>query len=212
MAFNSIRPAGSTSTRSLGLLLGLLAFLSAACASSGAAAVTSTTKTSSTSSVADTIVPTAPSSTDQPAPTSSLRVPTKSILELAKGEGTLTTLLQLLDTAGLTTLLNGPGPFTLIAPTDAAFARMDKVTLDRITHSPDVLTALLKNHIVARRLSTKDVASGSASTMEGSTIALEATSRLPKINGLTVTRGARATNGTILVIDFVLIPVDLKLP
>lgn len=141
-----------------------------------------------------------------------LPTPTKSILELAKDEGQLTTLLGLLDKAGLTSTLEGTGPFTLVAPTDAAFAKMDPTTLDKISQSPDVLKSLLEYHVVERRITTKDVDAGGVVTMEGSTLALQATSNLPTVNGLNVTRGARATNGTILVIESVLLPVDLKLP
>jgi len=133
-------------------------------------------------------------------------------LQLAQSEGQLTTLLKLLDTAGLTATLQGDGPFTLIAPSDAAFAKMDPDTLDRISKAPEVLKQILQYHVVPERITTTDVKNGAVTTLEGSTLALAEGSRLPTVNGLTVTRGARATNGTILVIESVLLPVDLKLP
>jgi uncharacterized surface protein with fasciclin (FAS1) repeats len=131
---------------------------------------------------------------------------------LATEEGELKTFLGLLDTAGLTATLQGDGPFTLIAPTDLAFKKMDPTTLDRISKSHEVLTELLDYHLVDRRVTTKDVTAGFVTTVEGSPIALQATTKLPTLNGLTVVKAARGTNGTILVIDSVLLPIDIKLP
>jgi uncharacterized surface protein with fasciclin (FAS1) repeats len=144
--------------------------------------------------------------------TSTTAAPTKTILELATTDGSFTTLLHLLDVAGLTATLQGAGPFTLMAPTDAAFAKMDPTTLQRFTDNPDVLKSLLEYHVVASRITPKDVTAGSILSVEGSSLALQATKGLPSVNGLAVTKGARATNGLILVLESVLIPVDLKLP
>lgn len=112
----------------------------------------------------------------------------------------------------MTTALNGTGPFTLIAPTDAAFNKMDATTLDKISKSPEVLKQLLQYHLIEARVTSKDLASGFVATAEGSPVALQATSKLPTLNGLTITRAGRGTNGTILIINSVLIPVDIKLP
>ena len=144
--------------------------------------------------------------------TSTTAAPTKTILELATTDGSFTTLLHLLDVAGLTATLQGAGPFTLMAPTDAAFAKMDPTTLQRFTDNPDVLKSLLEYHLVNSRITPKDVTAGSILSVEGSSLALQSTSGLPSVNGLPVTKGARATNGLILVLESVLLPVDLKLP
>ena len=122
------------------------------------------------------------------------------------------TMLGLLDTAGMTTALEGTGPFTLIAPTDAAFKKMDPGTLDKISKSPEVLKQLLQYHLVDGRVTSKDLSAGFVATAEGSQVALRATSQLPTLNGLIIIKAGRATNGTILIIDSVLIPVDIKLP
>jgi uncharacterized surface protein with fasciclin (FAS1) repeats len=192
------------------LLTGLLAMLGAACGSSDGSSSPTTVAATPTSVAATTT--TAPTSTDVPTTSSTLPAPTKSILELAQGEPTLTTMLHLLDVAGMTTLLQGDGPFTLIAPTNDAFAKMDPDTLDRITNSPESLTALLNYHLINARVTTQDVTAGFVTSVEGSTIALQATTKLPTINGLSVTKAGRATNGSILVIESVLIPVDFKMP
>jgi uncharacterized surface protein with fasciclin (FAS1) repeats len=180
------------------ILAGLVSMVAAACGGSDASTSATTVAGSTSTSV--------------PAPTSTLPPPTKSILELAGGEPTLTTLLHLLDVAGMTTVLEGTGPFTLIAPSNDAFAKMDPDTLDRITKSPESLTSLLNYHLINARVTTQDVTAGFVTSVEGSTITLQATTKLPKINGQTVTKAGRATNGGILVIESVLIPVDFKLP
>jgi uncharacterized surface protein with fasciclin (FAS1) repeats len=77
--------------------------------------------------------------------------------------------------------------------------------------NPDTLKAVLRYHLVAKRIFTKDVAAGTVTTLEGSSLMLKATSQLPTVNGLTVIKGARATNGIVLVVGTVLLPPDLKL-
>jgi transforming growth factor-beta-induced protein len=180
------------------ILVSVLAFVATACGSDS--------KSSSTTAKvpADT---TAASTTS-----TSLPPPTKSILELGKEAGTVSTMLGLLDTAGMTTTLEGTGPFTLIAPTDAAFKKMDPATLDKISKSPEVLKQLLQYHLIDGRVTSKDLAAGFVASEEGSQVTLGATSSLPTVNGLIVDRAGRATNGTILIVDSVLIPVDIKLP
>ena len=63
----------------------------------------------------------------------------------------------------------GAGPFTLVAPSYAGFAKMDPTTLEKISQNPDVLKSLLQYHMVPERITTKDVAAGSVKTMEAST-------------------------------------------
>jgi uncharacterized surface protein with fasciclin (FAS1) repeats len=178
------------------ILVGLLAFAASACGSDSKSSAT--------------IAP-APADTTA-ASTTSLPPPTKSILELGKEAGTVSTMLGLLDTAGMTTTLEGTGPFTLIAPTDAAFKKMDPATLDKISKSPEVLKQLLQYHLIEGRVTTKDLTAGFIATVEGSQVTLGATSSLPTVNGLIVDKAGRATNGTILLVDSVLIPIDIKLP
>jgi uncharacterized surface protein with fasciclin (FAS1) repeats len=143
--------------------------------------------------------------------TSTAAKPTKKILQLAQESGQLTTLLKLIEAAGLTSELDGGGPFSLIAPSDAAFAQ-DKATWNKVAQNRDLLRDILRYHVIARRIGTKDLAAGKVATLEGTTIALKGTANLPTVNGFTVSRAARATNGTILVIDAVLVPPDRKLP
>ena len=129
-----------------------------------------------------------------------------------QNDPSLTTLVRLLDQSGLTATLRSSGPFTLIAPNDAAFTQVDPAKLAAITQDPELLKAVLRYHLVPKRISTQDVATGTVTTMEGSPLTLKASSGLPTINDLTVIKGARATNGTVLVVGTVLLPPDLKVP
>lgn len=204
------------------MLAGLASVAIAACSGSSASSTTPpipTTVAQPAQTVATTITstasPTASTASDTTTPsgpTSSLPAPTKSILQLAKEEGSLTTMLKLLDAAGLTSTLDGTGPFTLFAPTDAAFKRMDPDTFDKISKSPTVLKQLLDYHLINGRVTSADLKAGFVSSAEGSLIALQATKKLPSINGLTIIKAGRGTNGTILVIQSVLLPIDIKLP
>ena len=204
------------------ILVGLFAVAATACSSSdggssGTTAASGSTVASSTTTGGSTTTATGGSTADGPTtsggPTpSTIPPPTKSILELATEEGRLGTMLGLLDTAGLTAKLQGDGPFTLIAPTDDGFKKMDPAMLDAITKNPAVLTQLLNYHLINGRVTQEDLDSGAVLTVEGTSIALHATDQFPALNGQTVIRAGRATNGTILLLDTVLLPVDLKLP
>ena len=212
---SAMRPGGvlAGARRRCVVIVAIAVSLAASCGGSSGSAAPATTKadgaatTAVRSSAASSV---ASGSTVKPS-TSTTAAPTKSILELAHSEGSLSTLLRLLDTAGLTSLLNGSGPFSLLAPTDAAFAAMDKATFDKISADTLLLKSVLQYHVVPKRISTKDIKAGSVTTVEGSTVSLKATGQLPTVNGLTISRAARATNGTILVIESVLLPPDVKL-
>ena len=199
---SSCRPARSrSSTRCVAFVVAAVSLVASCGGSSSSSAGVTTESTAAASPAPGSTVKAAPSTTP---------APTKSILQLARSEGALSTLLGLLDKAGLTTLLNGSGPFSLLAPTDAAFAAMDKATFDKISADTLLLKSVLQYHVVAKRISTKDIKAGSVTTVEGSILTLKATAQLPTVNGLTVTRAARGTNGTILVIESVLVPPDVK--
>ena len=176
----------------------------------GAATVLALAACSSAASVAH-----GATTTIQPTSTSAATatvVPTKSILQLAGGSSSLSTLVRLLQTAGLSDTLSGAGAFTLLAPTDDAFTRLGAATLGKLTNDPALLKDVLRYHIVAKPISTKDVAAGTVTTLEGSTLTLKPAGKLPTINGLVIVKAVRATNGSVLAIDSVLIPPDRTLP
>jgi len=140
-----------------------------------------------------------------PAPAAS-----KDILETAAEAGSFTTLLSAVEAAGLTERLKGPGPFTLFAPDDEAFAKLPKVELDRLIKDKKKIAALIEYHLVSgNAIEATEVAKmTSASTVAGPQITIDATSGSVKLNGVASVRSAdiKATNGVIHVIDFVLKP------
>ena len=142
--------------------------------------------------------------------TSTTAGPTKTIMQLAQLEGSLTSMLKLLPDVGLVDVLNGPGPFSLIAPSDTAFAKLDKAMQDRLTKNPRLWRDVLRYGVVPKRITTADITRGQITTLEGSVLNLKATGgKFPTVNGVAIIKGARGTNGIVLVVDTVLIPPDL---
>jgi len=125
------------------------------------------------------------------------------------------TLAQLLTSANLVTALQGTGPFTVFAPTDAAFAALPPATLTAL-QDPANLAALqqvLTYHVVPGALQASEViAASSLATLEGSNIAIDATAGVVLNGSSTVTQtNVFADNGVIHVIDTVLIPPGFQL-
>ena len=170
-----------------------------------------TTAASATTTAAATASTSAAPSTSTGA-TTTTAAPTKTILQLITDDGEFTVLLSLLQAARMTDTLSAAGPITFIAPTDKAFAKMDVATLDKFALNQAAMKKILDYHLINSFLSTSDVAKGSVVTAEGLPVTLQATSGLPIVNGFKVIKGARATNGLVLVVDTPLIPVDFTLP
>jgi len=169
--------------------------------------------TVSGSTAATTSIPatTLAGSTSSPA-TSSTLAPTKTILQLITDDGEFTVLLSLLQAARMTDTLSAAGPMTFIAPTDKAFAKMSVATLDKFALNQTAMKQILDYHLINSFLSTTDVANGTINSAEGQPLTLQPTKGLPIVNGQKVIKGARATNGLVLVVDTPLIPVDFELP
>jgi uncharacterized surface protein with fasciclin (FAS1) repeats len=134
-------------------------------------------------------------------------VPTVNIVEVATSAGTFNTLLAAAKAAGLAETLAGPGPFTVFAPTDEAFAALPAGTVEALLKDPARLKAILLYHVVSGTVMAKDVAAlTSAKTLEGGTLTIN-TTRGVMINDATVTKAdVIASNGVIHVIDKVLLP------
>ncbi len=81
----------------------------------------------------------------------------KSIVEIASASKQFSTLVAAVKAAGLADTLSGTGPFTVFAPTDAAFAKLPKGTVDALLKDPEKLKAILLYHVVTKNLSAKDV-------------------------------------------------------
>ena len=134
----------------------------------------------------------------------------KDIVDTAVANGSFKTLAAALKAAGLVETLKGAGPFTVFAPTDAAFAKLPAGTVENLLkpENKDQLVAVLTYHVVPGRYPAARVATLSeAATVNGATVDISAAG-----NGVTVedarvvTADVNATNGVIHVIDKVLIP------
>jgi uncharacterized surface protein with fasciclin (FAS1) repeats len=130
----------------------------------------------------------------------------KDIVDTAVGAGNFKTLATALTAAGLIDTLKGPGPFTVFAPTDAAFAKVPKADLDALLADKAKLTAVLTYHVVPGKVMAKDVKAGKVKTVQGSEITV-ATAGGVTVDGAKVTAtDIVADNGVIHVIDSVIIP------
>jgi transforming growth factor-beta-induced protein len=138
-------------------------------------------------------------------------MPTGDIVDAAVAAGSFTTLATALDAAGIVDTLKGPGPFTVFAPTDAAFANLPAGTLDSLLADPDALRAVLTYHVVAGRVTAADaIRFHSARTVQGEELAISTDAGKMHINDATVTSAdVMASNGVIHAIDSVLLPPSM---
>ena len=131
----------------------------------------------------------------------------KDIVDTAVSAGQFNTLATALQAAGLVDTLKGPRPFTVFAPTDAAFAKIPKADLDALLKDKAKLTAVLTYHVVPGKVMAKDVKPGALKSVEGSPITVAATGGKVMVDGATVTKtDISADNGVIHVIDSVIVP------
>jgi len=134
----------------------------------------------------------------------------KDIVDTAVAAGSFTKLAAALTAADLVTTLKGAGPFTVFAPTDAAFAKLPAGTLDTLLAPANkaTLQALLKYHVVAGKVLAADVVKlTKATTLQGADVAVSVSGSTVKINDATVTMtDVLASNGVIHIIDTVLMP------
>jgi transforming growth factor-beta-induced protein len=132
----------------------------------------------------------------------------KNIVQTAISAGQFTTLTSLLTKAGLADTLANGGPFTVFAPTDAAFAKAPKARLAALAKHPAQLKAVLLYHVVPGSVTASDVVKlSSAKTLEGSPVLIKVNEGGVFVNQAKVTTpDVMASNGVIHVIDKVLIP------
>ena len=132
----------------------------------------------------------------------------QNIVQTALAAGQFTTLASLLTKAGLVDTLSTGGPFTVFAPTDAAFAKVPKATLDALAANPAQLKSVLLYHVVPGTVKAADVVKlTSAKTLEGRSVAIKVADGSVYVDKAKVTTpDVMASNGVIHVIDSVLIP------
>lgn len=140
--------------------------------------------------------------------------PSGNIVAYVQGDSTLSTLLTAVTTADLATLLSGTGPFTLFAPTNDAFAKLDQDELAKILADKDRLVSLLKSHVVAAGTYysaglTDGMKVDTAET--GETITIKIANGVVSANEAKVTKADEAvTNGVIHIIDTVIMPPKIS--
>lgn len=134
----------------------------------------------------------------------------RTIVDIAAGESKFSTLVELVKEAGLAETLSGPGPFTLFAPTNEAFSKVDAGTLAELKRDKTKLASVLKYHVVPGKVMAKDVTSlTSATSVEGSDIAIAVKGGKVMVDEATVTAtDISGSNGVIHVIDSVILPAS----
>lgn len=148
--------------------------------------------------------------------TSQERKPMKTIVQVAADAGNFTTLITALKAAGLADALQGPGPFTVFAPTDAAFAKLPPGTVETLLTDPERLASILTYHVVAGKVLAGDIVRGKGAqptTLNGQALAVSVRSGKVFVNSAQVTTAdIAASNGVIHVIDTVLLPSAAPVP
>ena len=130
----------------------------------------------------------------------------KDIVDTAVAAGNFTTLATALKAAGLIDTLKGKGPFTVFAPTDAAFAKIPKADLDALLKDKAKLTAVLTYHVVPGKVMAKDVKAGKVKTVQGSELTIVTSGGVMVDNAKVTATDIVADNGVIHVIDSVVVP------
>jgi uncharacterized surface protein with fasciclin (FAS1) repeats len=143
-------------------------------------------------------------------PFSSAHAETKDIVDTAAGAGKFETLITAAKAAGLVETLKGAGPFTVFAPTDDAFAKLPKGTVEDLLkpENKEKLAAILTYHVVPGKVMAADIKGKKTNvkTVQGGELAVDATNGV-KINDATVvTADVAASNGVIHIIDTVVMP------
>ena len=169
------------------------------------AACGSSTSTTATSAPAAATTPAAST------PAASTPAAAGTIVDVAAANPDFTTLVAAVKAAGLAETLSGPGPFTVFAPTNEAFAALPAGLVDKLLKPENkaVLAKILTYHVLASKVMAADVQHGKVATVEGGTITIDTMSGV-KVNDAKVTAtDIAASNGVIHVIDKVLVPADV---
>ena len=130
----------------------------------------------------------------------------KDIVDTAVEAGQFKTLVAAVKAAGLVDTLKGPGPFTVFAPTDAAFAKLPAGTVDALLKDPKKLASILTYHVVAGKVMAKDVKAGEVKSVQGSMLTIKTDGGVTLDNAKVIATDVLADNGVIHVIDTVVLP------
>lgn len=132
---------------------------------------------------------------------------TKDIVETAVAAGNFSTLVTALQAANLVDALKSDGPFTVFAPTDAAFAKLPAGTVETLLKDPNALATILKHHVVSGKVMAAEVGKlSSVVTLNESTLAIDTSTGVKIGNAMVTAADIETSNGVIHVIDSVLLP------
>jgi uncharacterized surface protein with fasciclin (FAS1) repeats len=129
------------------------------------------------------------------------------IVDTAVSAGSFNTLVAAVKAAGLVETLKSPGPFTVFAPSDEAFAKLPAGTVDSLLQNIPELTKILTYHVVPGKVMSSDVVKlDKATTVQGSDLTIDASSGVKVNASMVVQPDIEADNGVIHVVDMVLLP------
>lgn len=130
-----------------------------------------------------------------------------SVVDTAAARPELSTLKGLITSAGLEETLKGPGPFTVFAPTNDAFAAVPKATLEALGKDKEQLKAVLGYHVLPGRISSAEVKTGPVKSVQGAPLALSKAGSFVTVEDAVVTTpDIVASNGVVHLVDRVLMP------
>jgi uncharacterized surface protein with fasciclin (FAS1) repeats len=133
--------------------------------------------------------------------------PTLDIVDAAIAAGHFSMLVNAVKAAGLVETLKGTGPFTVFAPTDAAFRKLPRDTMNGLLKDKAALAAILTFHVVAAKIMAKDVKSGDLATVQGENLKIVVSNDGIRINNSKVMKtDIETSNGVMHSIDTVLMP------
>jgi uncharacterized surface protein with fasciclin (FAS1) repeats len=128
------------------------------------------------------------------------------IVDIAVGNDNFTTLVAAVQAAGLVDALKSPGPFTVFAPVDTAFAALPPGTVQTLVQNPPQLARILKFHVVAGKFTQADLAKlGTVESLEGSSISIDCSNGFEVKNSTVIMADIEADNGIIHAIDRVIL-------
>src|SRR5690242_11132028 len=144
------------------------------------------------------------------------RKPMNNIVQVAVEAGSFNTLVAAVKAAGLVETLSGPGPFTVFAPTDAAFAKLPSGTVTTLLADKEQLTGILTYHVVSGKVMAADIIKSNGATpttVNGLPLDIVVRGGKVYVNGVNVvTADVEASNGVIHIIDAVLMPKTAPAP
>ena len=142
--------------------------------------------------------------------------PMKNIVQVAVEAGSFNTLVAAVKAAGLVETLSGPGPFTVFAPTDAAFAKLPAGTVEALLADKEKLTSILTYHVVSGKVTAAELVNSNGATpttVNGLPLDIVVREGKVYVNGTqVVTADVQASNGVIHIVETVLLPQAAPAP